>query len=87
MRVYLSERYTSVELYLSPSDRGAGDDGSLARSDSVVSRLAEAGMVEHIPGIRTNLQLHTTLRPHIERVRQMDCSLTCLHREHTKSNK
>jgi hypothetical protein len=49
--------------------------------------LAEAGMVEHIPGIRTNLQLHTTLRPHIERVRQMDCSLTCLHREHTKSNK
>ena len=53
--MYVLERYSSVELYLSPSDRGAGDDGSLARSDSIVSRLAEARMVEHIPGIRTNL--------------------------------
>ena len=66
--MYVLERYSSVELYLSPSDRGAGDDGSLARSDSIVSRLAEAGMVEHIPSIRTNLQLHATLRPHIERL-------------------
>jgi hypothetical protein len=62
------ERYASVELYLSASDRGAGDDGSLARSDSIVSRLAEAGMVEHVPGIRTNLHLHATLRPDIERL-------------------
>ena len=38
----LLEQYVSVELYLSPSDRGAGDDGSLARSDCIVSRLAEA---------------------------------------------
>jgi hypothetical protein len=65
---YLLERYASVELYLSPSNRGAGDNGSLARSDSIVSRLAEAGMVEHIPGIRTNLHLHATLRPDIERL-------------------
>jgi hypothetical protein len=64
----LLEGYASVELYLSPSDGGAGDDGGLARSDCIVSRLAEAGMVEHVPGIRTNLHLHATLRPHIERL-------------------
>ena len=62
------ERDTAVELDLSASDRGAGDNGTLARSDSIVSRLAEAGMVEHIPGIRTNLQLHATVRPYIERL-------------------
>ena len=64
----LLERYTSVELYLSPSDRGAGDDGCLAGSDCIVSWLAKAGMVEHVPGIGTNLHLHATVRPDIERL-------------------
>jgi hypothetical protein len=64
----LLERYASGELDLPASDRGAGDDGSLARSDSIVSRLAKAGVVQHVPGICPDLQLHTTIRPHIERL-------------------
>ena len=66
--MYLLERYASVELYLSSPDRGAGDDGSLTRSDCIISWLAEAGMVQDVPGIRTNLHLHATLRPDIERL-------------------
>jgi hypothetical protein len=45
------ERDTAIELDLSAADRGTRDIGGLARPDGIVSRLAEAGMVQHVSGI------------------------------------
>jgi hypothetical protein len=55
-------------LYLPSTNGDSRDLGGLARPDGIISWLAKTGMVQHISGIRTDLQLHATLRPDIERL-------------------
>jgi hypothetical protein len=45
------ERDSTVELDLPAADRSACNNGTLSRSDGVVTRLAEAGMVQHVSGV------------------------------------
>lgn len=62
------ELYVSVELHSSPAYGNAVDHCGLTRSNCIVARLSEAGMIQDIGGFAPNLQADSALWPNRERL-------------------